>query len=332
MNRSWMLALVAAGCEPESAATDKDPADSAGTDSSDTDTGNPNPDCEVHLTSTTPNSGAVGWYYRDSLALEFDGDGSSASIAVNDPSGIAAAQTVEWSEGSLIATVSPTLAANTTYSLDVDICGASNSIPFTTSDIGAPLTLTDEELTGRVFNFVLSDAEITDPAVLEAIDDTTFPVPLLFEVTASMGQIALMGAIGGYLEDGTLVQHPEHDTFYFPAADFSETPHFEVATELVTISYGGRDVPMNDFSLSGEFMSDGSAIVKGKIVTLLDTRYIGPLLGQPDTPEAACDFAGSLGIYCEACPDGEELCLHMSGEEITANYYEGMDLVDIAVE
>lgn len=322
------LTLVLFACPADPAATDKDPADTSDTANPDTDSGS-DPNCEIHLTSTSPASGAVNVYYRDELVLEFDGDAAAeAVISVTSSAGANVPLSVEWRSDNAQATVRPELEATTSYTLGVEICGASNQVPFQTSEIGVPLTITDEELTGRVFTFVLSDAEITDPAVLEAIDDTTFAVPLLFEVTVNAGTISLMGAIGGYTEEAILVQHPDYETFYFPAADFSETPHFEVATELVTITYSGREVPLNDFSLSGEFASDGSAIVMGEVITLVDTRHIGPVLGQPDTPNAACDFAASLGIYCETCPDGEDYCLHMAGEQITASYYEGVDLYD----
>lgn len=320
--------LALSACEPEVAADDKVPYDTSVTDSADTGGETGGESCEVQLTETTPNSGAVGVYHRDELLLTFNADAASAEIAILDDAGTAVAQSVAWSAGNLEATVTATLAPTTNYTLMVGICGAENEIAFQTSSIGEPLALTDEEMTGRVYEFLLSDADITDPAILEAIDDTTIAVPILLEVTVAAGQIAFMGAMGGVTEDGTLVQHPDYEPFYFPAADFSASPYFHSQSELVSITYNGAEVPMHNFELFGTFLADGSAVVEAEVVALIDTSNIGPLLGQSDDPDAACDFTASLGLYCEACPDGEERCLNLAGENITLDYYEGMDLVE----
>ena len=63
---------------------------------------------------------------------------------------------------------------------------------------------------------------------------------------------------------------------------------------------------------------------------LVDTRDWGPLMGLPDEPDAVCGFAETFGVYCEACGDGEELCLFIIGEDIYAEYQEGVDVEPIS--
>jgi hypothetical protein len=331
------LALASLAVLAACPTTDDDGKTGTGGDTSDTDldtdSGGGSENCDVHLVGTDPSTGAAGVYYRDPLTLDFDGDASAMTVKITDSAGVEAPNSVAWSEGNVQATVTAELSPSTNYTAVVDLCGAQSTVAFATSDIGAPIAEGNASLLGRVYGFSLNEAEITDPEILEAFDDQFFTQPLLFEVEAADdATITLLGAVGIVNDAGDLEQDTRTPTFDFPAADFTGSPFFSASTSQLTISYFGYEIPIYDFAFAGVFTSDGGSIVRGTVEGLVDTRNIGPMLDQGDEPDAACNFAASFGVYCELCPDGEELCLGLVGEQITAPEIEGIDVVEVTAE
>jgi hypothetical protein len=326
MNR-LVLALLLAGCPAGTDVKDHVPSGETGNPDSGDD-----PVCEVHLIAVSPNPDAVGVYYRDPILLSFDGDGSSAVFSVTDAEGGAVALAETWGTGNNMVTLSGVLAANTTYSVDVDLCGAQSQTHFTTSSLG-DLDIPAADLQGRTYSFALKDAEIIEPAVLEAFDDAKLVTPLGFMVeSATDSELEFLGAVCEN-EFGEVVQLPKTATWDFPTADFSAAPYFTIGIDEMVIIYEDSsvgvprtEIVLYNFAFEGSFAADGTSIEHGAIDTLVDSRGLGPLFNLEDTDGAVCDFAGDFGVLCTACPDGEPYCLHTIGVDLSAPWIEGLTL------
>ena len=305
-----------------------DSTETGDTDTSDTDTG----DCVAAVIATSPTANATDIYYRDTFTVTFDDDGSAAVISILDGGGTDVANEVTWSEGNVQAYVKGTLAPLTTYTLHVEECGVTTDVPFTTSDLGTPLEGGNASMLNRTYMVQLSEANITTPALLDAIASEYLTVPLLFMVSSvdetSMG---LLGGLGYHENDGTYTQLTAYPTWDFPAGDFTESPFFAAQAATVTITYGDIPIPIENFYLEGVFTADGSFIKNGKATGKADSRFMGPLISQPaDAYSAFCDLGSKLGISCEACSDGEPYCLYIVAEDITGYYQDGLTIVPVA--
>lgn len=325
-----LLATVAlVGCVDLNDDTDKDGDTDDTDDPSDTDDSGTAGSCSVHLTDVNPTDGAVGVYYRDPLVLSFDGDGLAADIRVADSAGAAVDTSEAWQDGNVQVWVYADLQGGATYDLAVTIEGCDYATSFTTSDIGKPLSVAVEELEGRTYTFALNEANITTPSIIEGFDDTYFTMPLLFMVTqADTSTVTLLGAPGEGAK-GNYAQTVSEATWSFPAADFTELPYFVTHSDYIELGYNGTPIPIYDFSFEGVFASDGTSIEAGAVGGLVDTREMYAFLGLPENPEAICDYASGFGVYCEACPDGNEYCLDVVGEDITAPQQSGLVLVEV---
>ena len=200
-----------------------------------------------------------------------------------------------------------------------------------TSSLGSPLTVAPEDLLGNTYEFRLSnDAEITEPAFLDVMAASYLNVPLLFGVSAvDATSLTLIGSLGTQADDGSYSQDVG-DVWHFPACDFSTAPFFSTVADLITLTYNGTDIPIEQFTLEGTFAPDGSSIEHGVATGNVDSRNLGPLVGQPDEPGAICNLASDLGVKCVPCADGEPYCLYMVAEQISAEMAEGLTLVDDA--
>ena len=294
----------------------------------DTDTA---PPCTASVLSATPGDAAAGVYYRDPLVVSFDGDGSAATFSLTDSSGDSYALFSAWSEGNVQATFDVVLAPDTTYTLTAAVCDSAISHTFTTSHAGAPLIGGAESLIGLTWKFRLSDdADITEPAFLDALASQYLTVPILVGVTyADATTFDLLGSLGLYNQnDGTYTQDRSEDPWDFPPADFSQSPYFDTTAPLVTLFYQSVELPIEQFHLAGTIADDGSAIIEGRADGYLDTRNAGVFFNQPDNYEAVCDLAGSAGVTCVNCGDGLPYCLFIRAENINAELVPGLSLVE----
>ncbi len=330
------LALLAplgllVGCDDGKLNEDTDDTDigndSGDPDTADTDTG----PCEATVLSMEPADGATAVYYRDPIVVSFENDGSSATISLADAGGAPVTFDTTWANGNVQAELSTVLAADTIYTLTVEVCGETTTSTFTTSSLGAPLTVSQEELLGRTFVFRLSEATITEPAFLDFVASSYLTVPLLISVSAADDtSIDLLGGIGEHENDGSYTQVMDEETWDFPAGDFSEQPYFEAYAEYITLSYNAILIPIEQFNLSGTFTADGTAIQRGVASGLGDSRHMGPLVGRDaDDYSAVCEIAAGAGVECEPCADGEPYCIYIVAEEITATWEEGLALVAV---
>lgn len=305
--------------------TDDPIGDDTADPDTDTDTDVP---CEASFYSVDPVDGAGDVYYRAPIVVSFEGDAGSATFSLTDAGGADVAFDAAWSDGNVQATLTTVLAAETTYTLTVDVCGVTTTTTFTTSSLGKPLEVDPASLVGNTYVWRLSDADITEPSFLDFVANTYLTVPLLITVTAADDTtIDLLGGLGYLEDDGSYTQQMGEETWDFPSGDFAAQPYFEAYAELITITYSGTPIPIEQFHLSGTFTADGTRIEKGVGSGLGDSRYMGPLLGLPeDDLGAICEIAAEAGVECEPCADGEPYCIYIVAEEISAVVEEGLVL------
>ena len=280
--------------------------------------------------SVIPEAGATDVYYREQLQVSFTADPQDAIVQVLDATGTALSNAVvTWSEGRVQAFVDVTLEPSTAYTLHVVACDVVSDYSFTTSSLGVPLTILPEDLVGRTYMFRLSDANITEPAFLDAVAGMYLIVPLLIGVTASDATtIDMLGALGYHEDDGSYTQIDGQPTWDFPAGDFAEQPYFEAFADQITITYSDIPVPIENFALSGTFTADGSSIAEGVATGFGDSRHMGSLVGREGDLNAMCEVAEAAGVICEACSDGAEYCLWIVAENITAVWQDGLTLTE----
>lgn len=335
----FFLAFALAGCEKEDTGKDSTGDTEVVTDSEDTgETGDTNVDtqetdtvepCTIAVLEMSPTDGTTEVYYRDPMSVLFDADGSAATFLIADTEGNTIEPTPVWGDGNLRVELAATLAPSTTYTLTASICGVDSTTSFTTSMLGTPLIFPPEDLVGAVYMFRISDATITEPAVLDLLGDSYLTSPLLFEVEqADATSITLLGALGE--ASGTsFAQVAGASTWPFPPGDFSSSPTFYAEADAIYITYEDIEIPIEHFTLRGTFTYDGAAIEQGYTTGFLDTAELGPLFGLSDDPGALCEFADSFGIECIPCDDGEVTCVAVIGEDIRATYQEGVDVVAV---
>lgn len=306
----------------------------SGSDSGAGDSGDSGTDCVAAVTATSPTDGATGVYYRDIYVVDFSADASAAEIEILDDAGTPVSREITWSDGNVQASVRADLEASSAYTLHVELCGVTTEVGFSTSELGTPLDGGTSSVQGRTYMIQLSEADITEPALLGSLARQYLTVPLLFEVTeANDSVVDLLGALGYLEDDGTYTQMTWLPTWDFPAGDFADAPYFYAEAEYITIMYGPYPIPIENFTLEGSFTSDGAQIQKGRATGKADTRYMAPLIKRdPKDYAAFCDLAGSLGIYCEPCADGEDYCLYIVAEEIVGTWQEGVDLIEVAAD
>ncbi len=332
------LALLALGCNPD---TDKDEGDTTDTDldtdSGDTDSGDTddtNVACETTVSSVSVEDGAVDVYYRGSITVSFDGDAASdgATFTLVDATGAAVPFQTTWAEGNVMATLDMVGTPASAHTLSVSLCDVMTVVGFTTSGTGSPLTIDPAELVGDTFVFSFAQSTIVDPPFLDLLKGRFLTAPILLGVTSvDATNIDILGGLGT-LNDRGEYRQLNLPTWDFPVADFAGQPYFQASTDVITIMYGDVAIPVHDFAFSGTFRADGSAIEEATAGGFCDTRYMGPALGQPDNPNAVCDFAEAAGIPCLPCADGEVYCVNVWAVDITAELVDGLTLVEVLDE
>jgi len=283
----------------------------------DTDTALP---CTASVLTVSPETGTTEFYYREPLVVSFDGDGSAAVLSLTDASGTDIPFSRTWADGNVQVQLDVILSADTTYTLNAQVCESTLSTAFTTSHLGAPLQMDPGSLVGTTWEFRLSDdATITEPVFLEPLAATYVTTPLLIGVTAADAtMIDLLGALGIYNQSNGTYSQSNEVPWDFPPADFTQSPFFAATAPLVTLSYNGIDIPIEQFHLEGTIADDASFIGEGKAWGYLDTRYAGVWVARPDDPAAVCDVASSAGVSCVPCLDSEPYCMFIRAEEVHA--------------
>ena len=295
--------------------------------------------CGITIDQTWPNSGAADFYYRDSASVTFSAEDSTASVSMVDAGGAEVPGTAAADGKTITFTPDSALMSGSGYTLNVDYCGADDTvaIPFSTSDLGGELTV---DLVGMTYAVDIGSGNFVEPANVGELIGGLLENNILIGITsADADQLGIRGAISieGSLNQDICTESLES----FPAADFSNAPYFEIPEGDVSISVAGVSATIFGLRVSGTFAPDGSYFGGGEIAGQLDAGEIGPLLEGTieDTSAAAvCNLLLGFGVSCVPCSsdesrsecvtlevnrlvasETEETLLAVTAEEATAN-------------
>lgn len=260
-------------------------------------------ECENAVT-LWPGDGESAVYYRTTIEATFDEPDEGASISVNDG---AVSGSTAWDGDKLVFTPDSPLDPSASYTVAVDYSCGSPSVSWSTSEVGA--TTTSSSLLGKAYILDISSGRFLQPPDVGDILAAYLEQDILMSVTdATDSEITMIGAIS---IEGS--EPPAQDTcsptIEFPTANFSGNPYFEVGPETTSITVADFTITIEDLEVSGAFSPDGSYISGGVLAGTIDTRPLDGLLDDSGEGGAICDIAGSIGVSCEPCPDGEAFCL-----------------------
>jgi hypothetical protein len=266
---------------------------------------------------------AADFYYRSAVEFEFiKNKDEDATIMLESAAGDRVDGAVGWSGSIISFTPSAPLANATTYSATLSHCAGSQDITFTTSALGGALEGGADSLVGMTYAVALDEARFVKPEGVGGLLGGLLTQDILIGVTeATDTDLKLIGALS---QEGSTDQDMCEPSIDFPvAADFTTAPYFSIESDALSLSAGGFDISINDFTLAGDFSADGSMIGGAVLAGLIDARDLtGALIGAglitDDDPQAVCDLISAFGVVCEACSDGEDYCLTIHVDQIDA--------------
>ena len=306
--------VAAAGCSSKDGDDDSGSAGAGG---------DATPGCEVEQVEPSyPEADGGEFYYRGHVEFVFDGIDEDATLTVADGAGTAVDGATSWEDNVISFAPTAPLAPSTGYAATLTHCGGESTIQFMTTSLGTPL---DEgvDLVGKSYVVNLDSARFVKPAGVGGLLLGLLEQYILLGVSGVTDtEIEMLGAISKSKED------PSQDTcepsINFPtAADFTTAPFFSVGPESTELSVAGVSVVINDLMIAGDFAADGSYIGGAILAGLLDARDLAGVLVdngliEDEDPGAVCDLIATFGVLCEACSDGEDYCLSIYVDQITA--------------
>jgi len=188
-----------------------------------------------------------------------------------------------------------------------------------------PMDIANEDLIGFTWQLDLASSDITEPAGVGIILSAVLTDSLMYGVTdATPDTLDLAVAVG--TPDGAGFEIG--DVLPLGTTDFSTAPDFTVdgTGTILDYPYEGVDIPFEDPVFIGTMATDGERLDTITLTTKLDTRDVGPLFGLGSDETSVCVFVADFGVSCDACSDGEPLCLDLVAEWTNAPRIEGIDL------
>jgi hypothetical protein len=268
-----------------------------------------------------------GLYYSDNLTIKFTKDtDDEATVALTDAAGAELSGTTTWDdEDTMVFDPDDDLDPATAYVATVTHCADVAVINFETSGLGAALEGGPESLEGMTYAVDLAAANFVKPEGVGALLGSLLTQSILIGVTeANDNTISMVGALSK--ENPSTDQDMCEPSIEFPvAADFTAAPYFSIEADELSLAVSDFNVGIKDFTLSGEFASDGSYMGRGVLAGLIDSRDLvdaligGGLLGEGSTAADVCELLASFTVECEPCSDGEVSCLSIEVDEIEAD-------------
>jgi hypothetical protein len=302
-------------------------------DSGDTDSGDTNVPCIAEVIEITPEDGEDNVFYRDALSVAFTEDASAASFALTEGTATVLVDlSVSWGEDNLMATLTPSVPLNgsSSYSLTVGICETSTTAMFETSEYGQPIDGGNETLIGLTSVILFENVNFTQPENIGSLLALYFDVPFLVGILGADGsKIDVVAAMGYFHNVDGYKQRINQSTWSFGEVDLDGNAFFSGSVPEIDLGYNNVSIPVYDFGLTGTFAPDGSHFAGGTLSGNVDTRHMAPLFGETNA-SAACDLVGSMGVNCEACPDGETYCLAILGVDIVSDPVPDVTLVEVS--
>jgi hypothetical protein len=319
----------------DEADTDTDTDTDADADADTADSGEP-PSCTTLMTDSEPDDGAIDWYWKTDLVVDFeDAPEEQDIISITDAAGAAVGFSAVWADHGETVTLTPELQGSGEYLVSVS-CLEEQSFGFATSHYGAPLSIDAADLVGKTYELDLPGAYFKEPVGVGALLSTYLENPLLASpVAVTDTEITMLAAQGLWDTEGVPSQDMGMGTYPFPPSDWTGAPFFSGDTEQIIVTYdsGGSstDIVIHNVHLEGTFAADGSSLGGAWASGLADTRNLYSLLDIPDMPGIdpemlVCTYLGSFGLPCVDCGDGEDLCLYMEAYFDDAAQVEGVSL------
>jgi len=322
-----ILGFVVAGCGKD----DDTAIDTSVIETGDiTDTGDITTSCDGEIVEMEPETGADDWFYRDSMRVVFSDSAQSATFdLLADESGAEVSTTVSWGDGNLIATITPDdpLSGAADYTLTATHCGESQASNFTTSEYGQPVEGGADALVGLTSAVLFGDVNFTQPENIGMLLGLYMDIPVLVGVTAAENGLIDVVAGLGYFDAVTgYGQRMNEPTWDLGSVDLEGDVFFSATAEMVDLGSDGVSIPVSDFHMEGSFAPDGTHFSGGLLNGLVDTRHMSTLFSSSDPYYDCTDLVRPFGVYCVECPDEEEFCLFLQGEDITSTPAPGLSI------
>lgn len=293
--------------------TDSDAdADSDSDSDSDADT-----DCTATVSRTLPADAATDVPVDTTFTAQFSEPVTEATIELM-AGGPAVPGVVQLAPDGRAATFTPDrpLNAGTEYMAHTTVCENMTMTTFTTAEESAV------DLTGYTYvvDMAGSDATWTSPpaSIISLLFQSSTTTLFLFSIQSYQGSnLDLIGAVGE-TENGNQ-QYPCAAPFDFAATN-APGGQFTTIPVSATLSAGGYDLDMFDFTSSGQLAADGSKISNVHITGKVN---VGPLLADYGY---SCAQLIVFGVSCVDCGDGSSECLEMDFEDATAPYQAGLSV------
>lgn len=282
--------------------------------------------CKSGTSTTFPEPGATGIYYRSTFAFTFISDeNTTASFVLTDSAGAEVPLgDMSWSDAGTdvyFQAASP-LESDSDYVLTATYsCDKVLPIDFKTSITGSVVDSAD--FVGKKYLVSLEGAKILEPAgvgellagFLEEVTEVIAIVPTAYNDVDDT--IAFYGGLAVPMGD-TFEQDVCTETFAFDEpATYSTDPYWVIdAPNGIVLNIEGVTIEIEALLLSGSFTPGGEGLEGVSIDGSLDARGLADILDMG--AQEACDLLGTFGAECIACPDGEVLCLDFVATNLTA--------------
>lgn len=279
----------------------------------------------ISVAATLPEDGATEVFIGDTIEVTFSDVDESATLAVLTPTGAQVEGSLAWRDTTLVYTPDAPLSPESSYTVTVDFSCGDPSIAFTTSATGKPLAA---DLSDRTYDMSLDGARILQPSGVQDLVESFLGTDVLAGVQSTSPSLQLLGAIA---TDGSdpLTQDPCTPTVPFPTGDFDASPSFVMGPSDETFAVGEAVLTVYDLEITGAFTADGRAVHGITLTGLADTRQVGQILSDSASEQTACNLASAAGVLCEPCPDGENLCITIVADRISAAEVPGLTLAPV---
>ena len=264
--------------------------------------------CEVELLGMSPEPGEDGVSVVETIEVWFDAP-VDASLQLLDPSGKPVDGELSALEDRFGLRLTPdaSLGYDELHTLVAEACGEAWTSEFTT----LPEPDLWEGYEGRAYVLGLDELAIDEPAVLAELFDFLGMEDMLAAVwveRVDSDARTLELAVAAAVEDADGVsQDACEQVALLEPADFSGNPSFAAGPGHLGFEASGVHYAFQSLSVEGRFAQDGERIETLAVEGWLDLGELS-FSGEP-----GCEYLSHLGLPCEACPEGGESCLYVTG-------------------
>lgn len=278
-------------------------------------------DQDITISSTYPDlNDANHFYLRDTLEFHLSATDPSATISVVDSNGNGIDGSSVVNENIVSFTPTNPLEPSSSYTASLHYCGSTEpvAVPFSTSDLGMPLTT---EMVDKTYAIHLASGNFVQPEGLGALFTTLFQNYMLLSITDADTELTFLG---GLSKDDSFEQDFCFETMdTFPNAKFTEAPYFEIPVGDATLSAAGYSATIFNLYMTGTFASDGSYFGGGTFGGELDARELVDIINATgfsvDTADDICTLITSVNVNCAPCSsDNRPYCVTLEVNRLSA--------------